>query len=356
MKKSSRIKQVLSLALVSIMAATAMPTLASATAEDYEQNVVTVQVNLGEGPGPGDELGCQGFASLGLPLETLEATFNGRTDGLDNPTLVQYLEWNGGYESGGFTNDDLANYLASAREGYGYLGFQGWETFSFETYPENATVENLEYISYTVSRNVVDGDGVVTGVENYFVNEDRNQDGRLDGSDAPEWLTATRRTYSTDWFELAYDADDCDDSDNLAFVSVGRGPAQRFDELANDWVLADVTILDENDSILEMAEANLMVRTKLLGGLISLPYAVAEWPFDPQEGYNFNLGIGPSEISPISFGDEGTAEMKAIMRIYGASPSGFYKTSYYYQLEVNDVDYFANTLFCGFFGLGNCQF
>lgn len=333
------------------MAATAMPTLASATADDYEQNVVTVEVDLGEGPGPGDELGCQGFASLDLPGETLQAEFNGRVLGVENPTLVQYLEWSRGYDNETFDDQDLADYLDTARSGFGVL--EGWD-ITFETYPENATVENLEYISYTVSRNVVDGNGEVTGVENFFVGDDTDQNGLLNGADAPEWLTATRRTYATEWFQLNYDADDCQDSENLAVVLVGRGPVER-EEGEGNWVNADMERVQEGDSIIEKAEANLMVRTKLIGGLISLPYGVAYWPFIPDDGFTFGPGPGGNDISPISFGDEGTAEMKAVMRIYGPSPSGVYRTNYYYQLEVIDFDGFQGiSFYCGILGLGNC--
>jgi hypothetical protein len=45
--------------------------------------------------------------------------------------------------------------------------------------------------------------------------------------------------------------------------------------------------------------------------------------------------------------------MKSVMSIYGADPSGIYQTNYYYQLEVNDEEYFDEFGWFGCF-LGGC--
>ena len=71
MKISSRFKQIVSVAIVSVLAATIMPSTASADPENFDDNVVTVEVNLGTGPG--DEGGCEGFATIVLPDNTIPA-------------------------------------------------------------------------------------------------------------------------------------------------------------------------------------------------------------------------------------------------------------------------------------------
>jgi hypothetical protein len=40
--------------------------------------------------------------------------------------------------------------------------------------------------------------------------------------------------------------------------------------------------------------------------------------------------------------------MRSMMNIYGASPTGIYQANYYYQLEVNDEEYFFDEF--GYFG------
>jgi hypothetical protein len=344
MKTSARIKQILSLALVSLLAATAMPTLASASPDDFQDNVVTVEVDLGDGPG--DEQGCEGFATLDLPESTLQAAFNGRVAGNANPSAVEYLKWYWG-EGNSLTNEDLDQYISDGQNGFGYLSGLGWENFAFETVPSDATVANLDYISYTISRNVLDDDGNVSSIELYYIHEDSNEDGRIDGSDSPEWITETRRTYMTDWFELTYDADDCGESNDMAFVMVGRGPVQKYNSDNGEWDIAEAGWNDE-DSIVGMASANLRLKTKLIGGLISLPYRIADWPFEYDD--NFMYGY---DVSPVSFGDEGTAEMRAVVNIFGSNPSGTYRTNYYYQLEVNEFDYFEGIPYFGCY-LGPC--
>jgi hypothetical protein len=337
MKISSRIKQILSLSIVSVMAATAMPTLASATPDDYQDNVVTVEVDLGEGPG--DEVGCEGFATLELPETTLAANFNGRVLGNQNPTTIDYLSWYWG-EGDSFTNEDLNTYLANAENANG-------GTYDFDTVPPGADVTTLEYITYTATRNTFDLEGNITGVESFFVGEDTDENGRIDGADAPEWLTETRRTYTTDWFQLTYDADDCVDSEDMAFVMVGRGPVEN---LSTDdvWRTAEADWGNDSGTIVGMASANLRLKTELIGGLVSLPYRMADWPFEAEN--NFMYGYG---VSPVSWGNEGTAEMRAVMNIYGSNPSGVYRTKYYYQLEVNEFDYFEGIPFFGCY-LGPC--
>ena len=46
---------------------------------------------------------------------------------------------------------------------------------------------------------------------------------------------------------------------------------------------------------------------------------------------------------PIALGDAGSVEMRAVMKIFGASPTGKYRTQFYYQLLTGE----ENFLTCG---------
>jgi hypothetical protein len=96
------------------------------------------------------------------------------------------------------------------------------------------------------------------------------------------------------------------------------------------------------------AEAYLKIRTNLIGGLVSLPYEAAWDTITDFADYD------SWDVDPVAFGQEGSAEMRAMMNIYGASPTGIYRANYYYQLEVNDEEYFFDEF--GYFGcfFGGC--
>jgi hypothetical protein len=200
--------------------------------------------------------------------------------------------------------------------------------------PADATIDTLESIDYEP----IVGDGIPT----LYRQEDLDEDGDIDLADAPEFLTETRRSYSTDWFTVSYDASDCMESDDMALVMVTRTPTLRAANDGAEFVEAEI----ENygwDSIVEnKSEAYLKIRTNLIGGLVSLPYEAAWNPITDFADYD------SWDVDPVAFGDEGSAEMRSMMNIYGASPTGIYQANYYYQLEVNDEEYFFDEF--DFFG------
>jgi hypothetical protein len=225
MKKSSRLKTSLSLLLVSVLAATIMPTSVNAETTDFEDNVVTVEVDLGsEGPDP--DL-CEGFASLRVPGATIPATLNRRVDGNSSPTMADLL----GYFWGEY---DAYNQIAEElyddedlQRSLDYLNnvaaLENYTDFNAVKNPVDATIGTLESIDYEPV--------VSNGIPTLYLNEDIDQDGDIDINDAPEWLTETRRSYSTDWFTVSYDANDCLESEDVAMVMVTRTPTLRA---AND--------------------------------------------------------------------------------------------------------------------------
>jgi hypothetical protein len=337
MKKSSRLKTSLSLLLVSILAATIMPTSVNAETTDFEDNVVTVEVDLGsEGPDP--EL-CEGFASMTIPGDTLPATLNRRVDGNSSPTMADLLAYFWGdysaYDQTAelYDNEDLQNSLNILNNVGGPDYYVNWNAVKD---PEDATIDTLVSIDYQP----IISDGIPT----QYRSEDLDKDGDIDISDAPDFITETRRSYSTDWFTISYDANDCVESEDMAMVLVTRAPVLRAANDGAEFIDAEVPWADNfyETNVDSKAEAYLKVRTDLIGGLISVPNTVA-W----DTVTNFSE-YDPWDVDPVAFGDEGSAQMRAMMNIYGSSPTGIYQANYYYQLEVNDEEYFFDEF--GFFG------
>jgi hypothetical protein len=330
MKKSSRLKTSLSLLLVSVLAATIMPTSVNAETTDYEDNEVTVEVDLGsEGPDP--EL-CEGFASLTVPGETIPATLNRRVDGNSSPTMADLLGYLWGeystYEQTAgelYDDEDLQATLDDLNNVGGPDNFLNWNAVKN---PVDATISTLVSIDYVPV--VSDGDGTTL----LYLDQDLDRDGDIDINDAPEWITETRRSYSTDWFTISYDANDCKESDDMALVMVTRTPTLRAANDGAEFVESELSWDGYNTSVEGGSEAYLKIRTNLIGGLVSLPYEAAWNPITDFAEYD------SWEVDPVAFGDEGSAEMRSMMNIYGASPTGIYQANYYYQLEVNDEEYF----------------
>jgi len=337
MKKPSRLKTSLSLLLVSVLAATIMPTSVNAETTDFEDNEVTVEVDLGsEGPDP--EL-CEGFASLTVPGATLPATLNRRVDGNSDPSMADLLGYYfGEYSSYDQTADELYD-DEDLQSTLNYLNNVGGPEYLVDwnavTEPVDATIDTLVSIVYQPI--VSDGDG-----STMYLSEDIDQNGVIDINDAPEWITETRRSYSTDWFTISYDANDCLESDDMAMVMVTRTPTLRAANDGAEFVESELSFDGYITSVEGVSEAYLKIRTNLIGGLVSLPYEAAWNPITDFADYD------SWDVDPVAYGDEGSAEMRSMMNIYGASPTGIYQANYYYQLEVNDEEYFFDEF--DFFG------
>jgi hypothetical protein len=341
MKKSSRIKQILSVALVSVLAATVMPSTASAYDDeiDYE-DVVTVEVDLGGGPG--EEVGCEGMSTLELPDNTLRARLDSRQPGITNPDIIDYLLWWwGSYDRrspiGGlgpepteFTDDDLGDLIV-------WLGFEGISPVLYvgDTIDPDATVSNLTSISYDSSSSY------------YFL--DTNQNGRIEATDAPDFLTETKRVYSSDVFEVSYEATDCVDSSDIGVLYATRGYVQRLlvgDNNISGWAPAEADWFDNSSSV-NRGQAYLRGNLSALGGFISIPAKVAMEPYVTDEPIGTLDDI--YDWDPIALGDTGSVEMRAVMKIFGASPTGKYKTQFYYQLITGEENFLTCEIldYCG---------
>jgi hypothetical protein len=314
-----------------------MPTSVNAETTDFGDNEVTVEVELGSGPDP--EV-CEGFASLTVPGETIPATLNRRVNGNSDPSMADLLGYYWGEYSSYdqtadelYDNEDLQSTLNSLNNVGGPDYFVNWNAVKN---PEDATISTLVSISYQPI--------ISNGNPTEYRSEDIDQDGDIDINDAPEWITETRRSYSTDWFTVSYDANDCLESDDMAMVMVTRTPTLRAANDGAEFVESELTFGDNfyDTSVEGKSEAYLKIRTNLIGGLVSLPYEAAWNPITDFADY------APWDVDPVAFGDEGSAEMRSMMNIYGASPTGIYQANYYYQLEVNDEEYFFDEF--GYFG------
>jgi hypothetical protein len=339
MKESPRLKTTLSLLLVSVLAATIMPTSVNAETTDFGDNEVTVEVDLGSGPDP--DL-CEGFASLTVPGATLPATLNRRVDGNSEPSMADLLGYYWGEYSSEelYDDEDLQNSLNLGNQVGGNEGSVSWNLVKN---PVDATLDTLVSIDYQP---------IVSDGSPMYLFEDIDQDSDIDLADAPEFLTETRRSYSTDWFTISYDANDCLESDDMAVVMVTRTPTLRSTNDGAEFSFFESELTWEDSpydvSVEGKSEAYLKIRTNLIGGLVSLPYEAAWDPITDFANYD------SWDVDPVAFGDEGSAEMRSMMNIYGASPTGIYQANYYYQLEVNEEEYFFDEF--GYFGclLGGC--
>jgi hypothetical protein len=325
MKKSTRIKQILSVALVSVLAATVMPSTASANGEyyDYDESVVTVEVDLGDGGG--GDTGCVGISTLELPDNTLRASFDELELGIAEPPVdvIEYLNWAVGdeYYGGDFNEADLEDYLDDLDD---WLG-----DYTYTLNPEDASWDTLISISYQVDR----------GSGNAYLEEDKDQDGIIDVTDFPDYLTENGRSYVTDSFQVSFDANDCLDSEDMGLLLSTRGYVKRSVDDGDTWDIADVEEGGfSSTSSVNRGEAHLRLQTALLGGLVSIPRKAATTVEILGDG---EVGGGPFwDWSPISFGDSGQPQMRAVMKVFGANPTGKYQTKFYYLLEVGDEEYF----------------
>jgi hypothetical protein len=312
MKKSSRIKHILSVALVSVLAATVMPSTASAyDVYEYDDSVVTVEVDLGDGGG--GDTGCVGLSTLELPDNTLRARFDGLELGISDPTVIDYLTWWWGTDYDEFTQGDFESYLTwlQTRLGSG----------SYTLTPEGATVDNLTSISYSLEG---------------YVDEDTNRDAVIDGADSPDYLTENRRTYVSDSFVVGFDANDCMASEDIGLLLAARGYVKHWDEEDESWAIADIET-EGTTSVVNRGEAHLISPLSLFGN--SLPRKSASYPEvfgDGEVGGGYDL----EDWSPLAFGDAGQPEMRAALKIFGSNPTGRYQTKFYYLLEVGDEQYF----------------
>jgi hypothetical protein len=327
MKKSSRIKQVLSVALVSVLAATVMPSTASAYDEEIPyEDVVTVEVDLGDGGG--GPIGCEGISTLELPDNRLLARSDSLQPGIVDPNIIDYLLWlrgsNYNYSLLGtepteFTDDDLDDFIQE-------LTIDTLTPVLNDSSGPNvdATVDTLTSITYDFSLGYID--------------EDTDQNGIIDGADSPDYITETRGVYASEVFVVEYDANDCIDSDEVGVLYTTRGFVER---LANggyaEWESAEAD-WDTSTSSVNRGTAYLRGNVSLLGGLISIPAKIATDPVVTGEPVGEYVDI-LDYWDPISLGDAAAVEMRAVMKIFGSNASGKYRTKFYFQLLTGEENY-----------------
>ena len=176
-----------------------------------------------------------------------------------------------------------------------------------------------------------------------YLEIDTDQDGRIEGEDAPDFLTETRRVYSSDVFEVSYEATDCVDSSEIGALYASRGNVQRelvdeIDPTVRSWADAEAD-WEDNSSSVNRGQAYLRGNLSALGGFISIPAKVAMEPYvdnnDPVGG-SYDIY---DNWDAISYGDAGSVEMRAVMKIFGASPTGKYRTQFYYQLITGEENF-----------------
>lgn len=345
MKTSLISKKSVAISAVLLLAATIVPSSASATTtEEPEDNVVTVLIDLGEDDGSDEEF-CEGSSVLNIPDEApISASLNTKIPGIANPTLGDIISYWFPYQGAGVRIDTMLEFVN-----------QGVVS------PSGADLETIQSIAYETQ--ILDGyddvpidGGLTESVARYrtqYSMYDLTEDGIIDASDSPGFLSETRRAYTTDWFEVSFDADDCEVNsafvERVAILEVGRGELMHSTNGGSTWNVAEIPDdLDRellSSEVVSMGTSRLRLKTNLVGGLISLPLSVAWEPAAYMEDGNLVFDSEGYGMWPVAFGDEASIEMKAIVEIMGtAKPTGMYRNSYYYQLTVLDDQYIGEEL------------
>lgn len=325
MKTKNPLKTFLSIALVSVMAATVMPTTASAEEDFPDVEQITVQVELGE-IDPDDDGLCDGFAVLNIPNDQImTAGLVGQKSGTTNPTIEQVLDFFG--ES----LDDLQSPVES-------VNADGQRIITYDpSYPQYGLLDDGSYGPI-----VVDG---VQQMSNYYNVADRNEDGVIDISENadgfPFAMTLARRGFATDSFEISFDVDDCILSDKLGVLLAYREPLTKYDSDSNSWETAELEWSPFHpsgaDSVTEnTGYAALFLDVNALNGLIKLPVIVAIDPiyYEDYEGEFSGPYSFLNDSDPIAFGKDASASMRAGVEIIGNGSSGTYRVNFGYALEV----------------------
>jgi hypothetical protein len=280
--------------------------------------VVTVEVDLGDGGG--GDTGCVGISTLELPDSTLRARFDGLELGTEDPDVIDYLTW-WNEPDGELTNADLEGYLVG-------LGTRTLTYTVTTTNDDPPTVDNLTSISYSQDLG-------------FFLDEDRNRDRVIDGTDSPDYLPENRRSYISDSFVIGFDADDCMASENIGLLLAARGYVKRSVDNGYTWATADVDRdfdgVYGSTSFVNRGEAHLISPVSIFNNSLPRKSARTVGVFgDGEVGGGYDL----EDWSPIAFGDAGQPEMRAALQIFGSNPTGKYQTKFYYLLEVGDEAYF----------------
>lgn len=316
MKTLKRLKTVIAVIIVSVMAATIMPSTASAEGEGPIESELTVEVNLG--PVDPDFDPCPGAASLTVPnLSTMNAELLSQELGNEDPTISEVLDY----------------YFESV-----------------DGLPGSTIITPDLVISYETVRNLVDANGpvIIEGVqqtETVYSRADTNQDGVIDiqqGADGvPIGLTLSRRVFATSEFTVRFEADDCEPSDQLGVLLSYRYPLNRS-TVEDTWVEAEFEedYFDDVSGLPSSADnlglAYLLLRINALNGQISLPVMITREPTYLPDPDDPDAYYGYGDFTPIAFGDEASADMTALVEVYGNSSSGLYQVKFGYALEVFD--------------------
>jgi hypothetical protein len=325
----TRMKPILSLALLSVLASTAMPTYALDN-ESGGSDELVFQVDLGLGTSPEEPI-CDGVSTLELPtdlvLDQSTNTYSAISDSTDI-SVIDVLDLFGYYGPG-----VLEDYGAT------YLYTEGQSNPTSMTY--NTTFPAFAGASETY--------------ELLLAPDVAPPYGTLDSADFVDlvgFFRTDRETYFSQAFVVDYDADDCD-SGKRAIVTASRSGVVR--DIDDDQGPQDAETLfqyeqgvngvdfDAPFAPANTGRAHLKLGTNVLEDGTVLPEVLAH---DSYSNVGTEIGRGP-----VGFGESGRIGMSVALDIFGTNPTGRYSVTVGYRLEVVDQGLFGTM--CYFYA--NCS-
>lgn len=156
-----------------------------------------------------------------------------------------------------------------------------------------------------------------------------------------EWDENTRTSYVSNEFSLSFDADNCVESTKGANIWVDRQPVERY--MNDDGYYWTPVELAGNSGILSptqlKATSNILVDYSLFGvNRNNFPiFNDIPWGSESQTPWDLNSwGTSENYGPPVIWGSSGTANMNAVINIFGEQPKGKFRVKYGFWMETQD--------------------
>ena len=274
----------------------ALPSSAQAWGEfdDLPDETLTISVDLPATPGDGDSSGCNGYSSLTISTNSLDATLDEIIPGVANPTMLQKLS-------------------------YWFGDIDAVEDFTFTNSASQvvSVFTEVEEDIYSFNEEWAAGEGQYS--IQYF---DTNGDDLVSSDDLfPSMLTY--RVFASDPFDVSFDIDSCIDSGLYGFVEVSRMPLSKW--VDGGWEFAefefgeDINYQDLQAIDNAWAGNSYLFRLTQIGG----------YTFDPF------FAEYTDEWDTILEGPEGTTTLRSVTRLFGDDSNGQYRQKFGFWMYVD---------------------
>jgi hypothetical protein len=318
---SKSISRGLGLALISVLASSAMPTAAFSEPQ-YESGELTVGVVVTE------EFfqDCAGDDAT-LTIAQGELTMTAEQVGVrsGDPSLYMYAMF-----AFGVDNDiQLEMAIASSLGEIEITDSEEVQRITSEILDESTTE-----VFYSMD----------SGIHSL----DFNADGVIDSGDYPTYLLVPAQEFGTQEFTVSYDAGDCADNQPYGALSVTRSELERRSNESSDWLSAEIMDYESET-------------TSYFNGLgrawLSKTNSIQNDDNMLMDQYNlFAFAVDAPWVDTLSFSTGTSESLVAGFEILGTETLGEYRVSYDFQLEVMDAGQWSDPFsgFCYLFS-ENCS-